>query len=178
MQIINSQNKIKNQHLNFNQMEKLTPEEKKRIIDKLENEFYPHKVEFIGANRFVVREPIYVKADTGEITILHKDKLFNENCEEIPLQNEYNNILIFTVGLAVVCFRNNIQIKDRRSSQNRRDGLIDINGKELLPCIYDSIHVHLDGFIEITKDGVKKATNVNEIINGKFNWDKAMIWEH
>ena len=157
-------------------MEKLTPEEKKKIINKLKNDFNSDEVESHGYNRFVLRVPYQVETTTGEITRLYKDRLFNEKCEEIPLENEYNSIFMFTAGVAVVCMRENIQIKDGRFTQDRKDGLIDINGKEMLPCIYDSIHPHIDGFIEITKGGVTKATNVNEIINGKFNWDEAIEW--
>jgi hypothetical protein len=158
-------------------MTKLTPEEKKKIINKLKNNFNSDEVEFHGYNRFVLREPYQVKTTTGEITRLYKNRLFNENCEEILLENEYNSIFMFTAGVAVVCTRENFQIKEGRFTQDRKDGLIDINGKEILPCIYDSIHPHIDGFTEITKDGVKKASNVNEIINGKFDWDKAIKWE-
>jgi hypothetical protein len=155
-------------------MEKLTPEKKMKIIDKLKNNFNSDKVEFLGYNRFVLRVPYQVETTTGEITLLYKDRLFNEKCEEIPLANEYNSIFMFTAGVAVVCMRKNIQNKDGRFTQDRKDGLIDINGKEILPCIYDSIHPHIDGFTEITKGGVTKSTNVNEIINGKFNWDETI----
>ena len=159
-------------------MEKLTPEEKKKIIDKLKNNFDSDEVESHGFKRFVLRVPFQVETTTGEITRLYKDRLFNENCEEISLTDEYNSIFMFTAGVAVVCKRENIQINDGRFTQDRKDGLIDINGKELLPCIYDSIKPHIDGFTEIAKDGVNKATSINEIINGKFNWNDALEWKH
>jgi hypothetical protein len=41
-----------------------------------------------------------------------------------------------------------------------------------LPCIYDDIRTS-DGIINITKDGIKMEATFNEIINGKFDWDKA-----
>lgn len=164
---------LKNGSINHksNHMTKLTPEEKRKIINKLKNDFNSDEVEFHGHNRFVLRVPYQIKTTTGEIGWLYKDRLFNENCDEILLENEYNSIFMFVAGVAVVCIRENIEIKDGRFTQNRKDGLIDINGKELLPCIFDSIHPHLDGFIEITKAGVEKATHVNEIINGKFEWE-------
>jgi len=34
--------------------------------------------------------------------------------------------------------------------------------------------VHLDGYIEITLGGQKKWTNVEDIVNGKFNWEDAI----
>lgn len=159
-------------------MEKLTPVQKKEIIDKLKSKFDTGNIEYIGYNRFVLRVPIEVQADTGQTITLPKDKLFNENCEEIPLQNDYFNIFNYTAGVAIVCIRKNFQINDRSFSEVKKVGLIDINGKELLPCIYDFINPHLDGFIEITKDGIKKATNVNVITDGKFNWDEAINWDH
>ena len=70
----------------------------------------------------------------------------------------------------------NISIKDKSFTSATKYGLIDINGKELLPCIYDSIHPHWDGFTEIIKDGVKKATSIVRIIDGRFIWDKAVKW--
>ena len=155
-------------------MKKLTPEEKREIINKLKNDFNSDEVEFHGYNRFVLREPYQLKTTTGEITRLYKDRLFNENCEEINLENAYNSIFMFTAGVAVVCTREYIQISDGRFTQDRKDGLIDVNGKELLPCIYDSIHPHLDGYVEISKAGQKKSTNLTKIINGTFNWEKAL----
>ena len=142
------------------------------ILEKLRKKFNNDEVESLGYNRFVIREPYEVKAKGGMI-ILYKDKMADEQGILIPLQNEYNSIFNFTAGVAVVCLRKNIKIEGGRFTQDRRDGLIDINGKELLPCIYDSIHVHIDSFIEITKDGQKKDTNVGFITSGKFNWDKA-----
>lgn len=157
-------------------VKKMTPEEKKKIINKLKNDFNSDEVEFHGYNRFVLRVSYQVETTKGEITSLYKDRLFNEKCEEILLEKEYDSIFMFTAGVAVVCMRENIQIKDGKFIQDRKNGLIDINGKEMLPCIYDSIHPHLDGFIEITKGGVTKATDVNKIIKGKFNWDMAIEW--
>jgi hypothetical protein len=153
-------------------MKKLTPEEKNEIIKQLKQKFDTDEVEFHGYNRFVVREKYQVNLANGEITWLYKDRLFDEECNSIPLTNEYNSITMFSAGVAVVCIRENIQINDGRFTQDRRDGLIDINGIELLPCIYDSIIPRLDGFAEITKDGQKKLINVAQIINGKFSWEK------
>ena len=99
-----------------------------------------------------------------------------EKCKEIILSNKYNNISPFTLEVAVVSTVDNISIKDKSFTSATKYGLIDINGKELLPCIYDSIHPHWDGFTEIIKDGVKKATSIVRIIDGRFIWDKAVKW--
>lgn len=154
-------------------MAKLTPEEINKIIKKLKNDFNSEEVEYLGYNRFVLRVPYQIKTTTGDIKQLFKDRLFNENCEEISLKNDYNNIYKFTAGVAVVSIREFIEIKEGFAF-DRKDGLIDLNGKELLTCIYDVIYPHSDGFIEITKERVKKATNINDIINGKFDWHEAI----
>lgn len=159
------------------QMKKLTPEEKSEIINKLKNDFNSNEVGFHGYNRFVLRTP-YQVATTEGITRLYKDRLFNEKCEEIPLENEYNSIFKFWAGVAVVCIAENIQIKNGRFTYNKKCGLIDINGKELLPCIYDSINVHLDGHTEIQKGGIRKETSLRAIISGRFNWDEEMDCEY
>ena len=155
-------------------MKKLTPEEKREIISKLKENFKSDEVEFHGYNRFVLREPYQLKTTTGEITRLYKDRLFNENCEEIKLENVYNGIFMFIDGVAVVCTRENIQISDGRFTQDRKDGLIDVNGKELLSCIYDSIHLKIGGYVEISKAGQKIKTHLTKIKEDKFNWEKAL----
>jgi hypothetical protein len=153
-------------------MTKLTRKEQEEIIRKLQEDCNTDEVEFHGYNRFVVREKFKVDLENGH-TWLYKDKLFDEEGNPIPLSNEYNSIFMFTAGVAVVCTRANIQIVGDRFTQVRKDGLIDVNGKELLPCIFDSIHPHLDGYIEITKEGQKKSTSVDVVTSGNFNWDNA-----
>ncbi len=156
-------------------MKKLTPEEKNKIIDKLKEDFDTDEVEFHGYNRFVVREKYSQTIEKNEV-FLFKDRLFDEECNPITFNSEYDSIFMFIVGVAVVCIRRNIEIINGRIHQERKDGMIDINGKELLPCIYDKIKVKLDGHVELTKDGHKKATSVFVITNGKFNWDEAIDW--
>ena len=152
-------------------MANLTPEGKKEIIRKLQVEYNTDEVEFHGYNRFVVRERTQLVNDH---TWLYKDKLFDEVGNIIPLENEYNNIFMFTSGVAVVCTRENIKIEGGRFTQTQKDGLIDINGKELLPCVFDSIHIHFGGPVDITKNGEKRFVSQNVIENGKFNWDEAI----
>jgi len=158
-------------------MKKLTAAEKKEIIIKLKNEFNTDEVEYSGFNRFVVREQFQVDLASGDITRLYKDRLFDEECNPIPLANEYNSIFWFTSGVAVVCIRENIKFKDTERgkvfSLDRRYGIIDVNGKELLPCIYNSIHISF-GEVELTKDGHVKSTQVNTITSGKFDWNEGI----
>lgn len=162
-------------------MKKYTPEERKEILKNLKQQLGNEEVEFLGYNRYSIKESYQVQLDDVSITWLHKYKLFDEDGNIIPLSKEYNGIFSFTMGVAVVCIRQNPGIIEketgRKHTQERKDGLIDVDGKELLPCIYDSISVKLDGFIEIIKDGQKKATYVGEIIGGKFNWEVANDWD-
>lgn len=151
-------------------MKKLTPEEKKTITRKLKEEYNSDEVNYIGCNRFEVRVKYQVDLEDSNNTWLYKAKLFDEKGNPISLAYEYSGIFNFSRGVAVVCTRENI-IKGERVTQHQQNGLIDINGKELLPCIYDWIHPHSEGSIEITKDGQKKITFVDEIINGEFEWE-------
>lgn len=151
----------------------MTQEEKNEIIKKLQTENNTDEVEFHGNNRFVVRERYRVDLENGH-TWLYKDKLFDEVGNIIPLENEYNSIFMFTSGVAVVCTEENIKIEGGRFTQTRKDGLININGKELLPCVFDSIHIHFGGPVDIIKNGEKRFVSQKVIENGKFNWDDAI----
>jgi len=159
-------------------MNKLSPEEKKEIIQKLREKFNHEDVESLGYDRYVITKKTYTDVPGFGPTWLSKDKMADEAGNLVPLSNEYDNIFGFARGVAVVCRRDLPQKTENGAgfTRGRKDGLIDTNGNELLPCIYDSIHVHLDGFVEITKDGVKKATSVTAITNGEFYWEEAPIW--
>ncbi len=152
---------------------KLTGIEKGQVIEKLKDLFETEEVSYNGSNRFVVRQRYSLDVPGGTV-LLFKDKLFDENCQAIPLSIEYNGIFPFIKNVATVCIRENIQLKDHRVSQVRKDGLIDKDGKELLPCIYDSVKVNLDGSIEVTKDKVVKISTLREIVAGDFDWDDAI----
>ena len=152
-------------------MERLTSDEKNKIITKLQENFNTDEVEFRGSNMFVLRIPYQVKIETGEFTRLYKDRLFDKNCEEILLKNEYNAIYMFTYGIAPVSNYIQLKINEGKFSMVKKFGLIDTDGNELLPCIYDKIKPHLDGIVEIQKDGLEKTTSINKIINLNFSWD-------
>lgn len=154
---------------------KLTPAEKKEILRNLKKKLKTDEVEALGYNRYRTSER-YRVAVGDSFTKLTRDKLYDENGVQIPTNPEYHNIFSFAKGVAVVCIRSNTQFIDKetgpRFAQDRKDGLIDVDGKELLPCIYDSISVKLDGFVELTKDGKRKTTNVGTIVNGDFDWSE------
>lgn len=155
-------------------MKRLTPAEKREIIKRLRKKLGTDNLESLGYNRYAINES-YKVAVEGGYTIFHKYKMVDEEGNMVFLENEYNGIFAFTRGVAIVCIRKNPQFINTdtglKATAERKDGLIDINGKELLPCIYDSINVHLDGFTEITKDRQTKTTNINTIINGEFEWE-------
>ena len=149
----------------------LSKEEIIRLKESFSIKFKPENVEYAGYSRFVVRE---CNKLNGNDPIIGQNnyRLFDDELNLIPLITNYNGIFSFTCGVAVVCIRENIQISAGRFTQDRKYGLIDLNGNELLPCIYNSISVKLDGHVELTKDGHKKATNVSNIIDGTFKWEK------
>lgn len=148
--------------------------EKELVIQNLKNLFGTDEVSYNGSNRFVVRQKYSVDTSEGGTIFLFKDKLFDENCQEIELSGEYNNIFTFVGDVAPVCIRENIQLKGDRVSQHRKNGLIHKNGKELLPCIYDNVKInHPECSIELTKGDIVKLSSVDEIIAGNFHWDEA-----
>jgi len=160
-------------------MAKLTVKEQNEIIRKLEDQYGSDDIEALGYNRYVIREQYWVAIENSDSkTILHKEKLIDSEGNIIPLECEYNNIFAFTKGVAVVCIRDKVRLIERDgdvfSEQDKRYGLIDINGNQLLPCIYSHINVHLDGVIEISKNGQNKATSLSIILNKKFDWDDAI----
>lgn len=158
----------------------LTPAEKKEILRELRKKLNTDEVEALGYLRYKTSERYRVTVGDS-FTYLHRDKLFDEHGEQISTNPEYNSIFGFYKGVAVVCIRGNIQFIEKETgpqfTQDRKDGLIDVDGKELIPCIYESISVKSDGFVEITKGGQCKSTNVGTIIDGEFDWDKALPWQ-
>ena len=154
----------------FEIMAKLTREEHEDLLQKLREKFDTNDVEYIGSNLYEVQVS-YEKVIDGYTVELKKAKLVDESGNIIQLENEYNSIFMFTAGVAVVCIKDIIKIEVDRFTQKRLDGLIDIKGKEILPCIYDKISVKSDGHMDITKGGQKRCIGVNAVTSGNFNWD-------
>jgi hypothetical protein len=145
----------------------LTVSEKAIMIEKLKSLFKTDEVSYNGSNRFVVREQYSVDAPDG--IYLFKDRLFDQNCKQIELSRDYNSIFYFVGDVAAVCIW-----EGDAFSKCRKDGLIDRNGKELLPCIYDKVRVnHPEGTVEVTKNNLVKVLLVNQIISGDWDWDDA-----
>jgi hypothetical protein len=124
-----------------------------------------------------------IESETGVMyPKIRRYRLADENGNIIDLKSNYNFITKFARGAATVIIKEKPQIiKDSagliKAQENKKEGLIDTDGKELLPCIFDSVSVKLDGFVELEKDGVKKATNVGMIMSGDFDWNKTNDWD-
>lgn len=164
-------------------MENLSKEEIREIIKKLKRKFNSESVEYLGYKRFALIESQRMSVPSGANVAypkIRKYRLTDEQGTIIKLENEYNFITTFARGFATVIIIEIPRILEDttglKATERKSEGLIDTNGRELLPCIYDSVNVHLDGFIELSKDGEIKATNLNDIITGKFNWDNAIPW--
>lgn len=121
---------------------------------------YIDNIQYVGSNRFLVREK-------------HKERLFDENMNQIILKTDYSNIFPFVSGVAPVCIREFITA-DSTIPECKKFGLIDPNGRELLPCIYDYIRVKIDGHTELSLNGEEKICHLTQILNGLFNWNEAI----
>ncbi|HPK10842.1 MAG TPA: WG repeat-containing protein [Bacteroidales bacterium] len=166
-------------------MPKPNQKEIKEILKYLKNKYKPESVQYMGYNRFALinsrRLTFNINETDAYLPKIREYRLTDAEGILIDLEREYNFIEKFTHGVAVVSIRE--VTRDFKAQSDlafdfkRKEGLIDINGKELLPCIYDSINVHLDGFVEISKGEVKKGGAFLPIIEeGKFDFEKAMDW--
>ena len=163
-----------------NIMKKYTPSERKEILKKFKKKFHTDKIEYLGYDRYSITEKYQKVIKDVTVFPTRLKMLIDSEGNVIPLQNNYDYVFGFTLGVAVIRVNGEIQIENKETgtffSREDKEGLIDINGKELLPPIYDSINVKLDGFVEIKKEGQNKFTNLQLIIDGKFDWEKAHLW--
>ena len=142
----------------------------KKTISFLNNMFQSNTVEYLGCDRYIF------KININDISY---DNLIDSEGVFIPLTKCYNNIFRFVQGFAVVVVRDYSNSSPKYGLNHiRKSGIINYEGKEILPCDYDMISIHLDGFIELTKNDIKKSTNCQIIQNGDFNWDNAIKWNH
>lgn len=156
-----------------------TKEEIKETIKYLKNKLNNDSVNYVGEGLFTIKEPYEVQLENDLYSTLNNYLLFDQTGNNIPLSRNYDGIFRFSFGIAVVVTRK-IHLTHSRHNpqqitfgQEKKYGLIDTNGNDILPCIYDSISIHLDGFVSITKDGETKGTNIEEVLSGQFNWDDA-----
>ena len=168
--IINLKSNIKQKNPSMKTTLEEEKEVRKQILKKLKIKFKREDILFLHNNRYLIRDKYSLKVSDGYTVFLFKDKMIDDKGNFIPLANEYNNIFKFTLGLAVVCIKSNTQVVGNTYSQDSKYGLIDVNGKELLPCIFDSIMVRSEGFVEIKLNGQEINTYVTQIIAGEFKW--------
>lgn len=148
-------------------MQSYDSEEVRQAIEKFCSKFLTSHVQYLGYNRYSIgkvspeinAESIYSDGKNSEFLV---DEIGNT----IPLERSYSNILPYTGGLAPVVIR--------EANWEKKFGIIDTEGNELLECVYDMISIHLDGFVEISKHNTLKSTSVETIINREFNWEDAL----
>lgn len=134
----------------------------------------PDRVAYLRQNRFSLSEPVWVETSDGRQTRISSCRLFDSQCDEIQLSKEYHLISRFIGGVSVVRTSSNINFKDGRSEMDSKFGMIDLNGQEIVPCVYDRIDSDLDGRIELRKDGLRKLTDSMTVLDGTFSWEEAV----
>jgi hypothetical protein len=151
-------------------MTKLSNDEKKRIFQQLKKKFNCDDVQSLGYKRFALINSKRIRIEKGDYTIhprIRRYMLADENCNIIRLNDEYNFIEKFIAGVAVVWKQIDYEIQETETGHVavdiRKYGLIDINGKELLPAIYDNVSAHIGGIVEITKDGETNTTTITAL---------------
>jgi hypothetical protein len=155
-------------------MNEIGHEKRRELLEMIASNNNGQEVNYVGFNRFVLRKPKIEKAISGEEIFIYEDILFDDNGNRIHLSNVYNSIFAFRCGIAVVCMRDGFNIVHGRSYMVSKYGLISAKGIELLSCEYDSINVSIDVCIEISKSEKKKFTYVKNIIDGSFDWERAI----
>jgi len=159
-------------------MDKISKEEQNQIIKQLKIKYKCDEVNYLGYLRFALIYSEPLQLERGNNTIfprIRRYRLVNEEGIHINLKNEYNFIAKFIKGVAEVWNQIDFQIEETNIGQVavdiRKYGLINTSGNELLPVIYDNVHAHPDGFVEISKDGIKKTTSINVLERGDYSWD-------
>ena len=90
----------------------------------------------------------------------------------IPTKNKYDGITSFIKGISVVCVIKSQEIDFNRGryTQEKVYGIIDINGKEILPCIFTKIKLSSDGNVELIKEEKSMITTIPDLLMGKFEY--------
>jgi hypothetical protein len=150
----------------------VTKQEINQLLERLTQQFPMDSVDYIGCNRFVVGIKDWEKVAVKGVYTEKKVLLFNEKLEEIPLTKEYDAINMCTNGLIRVSKTISLSFPEEgRFKTQRKFGLINVDGKELLPCEYDVASPKLDGIIELTRDGLSFNISISELIEGEYNWE-------
>ena len=142
-------------------------EEVRQTIEKFWSKFLTTHVQYLGYNRYSIgKASTEIKSGSIYSDGKNSEFLVDEIGNTISLQSDYSNILPYTRGLGTVVIR--------EANWEKKFGIIDTEGNELLECVYDMISIHLDGFVEISKHNTLKSTSVETIINREFNWEDAL----
>jgi hypothetical protein len=91
--------------------------------------------------------------------------LFDSDLHEIIEARKFDSIYMCTKGIITVS-KNSLPT----FSGSKKFGLIDINGKDLLPCEYDRASPKLDGLVELRREGLEFYVSILEIIEGRYDW--------
>jgi hypothetical protein len=146
-------------------MSVLTKEHLDNLKSKLEIQFPNGRVEYIGCNRFIVVIKNQVEFE-GRYDFIDKYFLFDSDLQEIIEAREFDTIYMCTKGIITVS-KNSLPT----FSGTKKFGLIDINGKELLPCEYDRASPKLDGLVELRREGLEFFVPIKEIVEGEYVWE-------
>lgn len=143
-----------------------------QLLERLTQQFPMDAVDYIGCNRFVVSIKDWEKVEDKEVYTEKKVILFNEKLEEIILAKDYHDINMCTNGLIRVSKSISLSFPEEgRFKTQRKFGLINVDGKELLPCEYDVASPKLGGSIELTREGLNFNITISELIEGEYNWE-------
>ena len=145
-------------------MSALTKEQLNNLKNKLEIQFPNGRAEYIGCNRFIVAIKNKVEIEDREVFI-DKYFLFDSDLHEIIEARKFDSIYMCTKGIITVS-KNSLPT----FSGSKKFGLIDINGKDLLPCEYDRASPKLDGLVELRREGLEFYVSILEIIEGRYDW--------
>jgi len=150
-------------------MSALTKEQLDNLKNKLEVQFPNGRAEYIGCNRFTIAIKNQVEIEDRQVFI-DKSFLFDSDLNEIIEAREYDNIHMCRNGIITVS-KNSLPTFNKDNPFSRTFGLIDINGKELLPCEYDHASPKLDGSVELRREGIEFFAPIEEIVEGEYVWE-------
>ena len=152
-------------------MSKLTEEDLNNLKNKLQSQYPKGRVEYIGCNRFTVAIKNQIEIE-GRYVLIDKYFLYDIDLKEILEARNFDTIYMCTNGIITVS-KNSLPTfsEDDTFSRTKKFGLIDINGKELLPCEYESASPKLDGLVELRREGIDFFVPIEEILEEEYVWE-------
>ena len=152
-------------------MNKLTKEDVNNLKNKLKIQYPKGRVEYIGCNRFKVALKHQIEIE-GRSVLIDKYFLYDIDLKEILEARKFDTIYRCTNGFITVS-KNSLPTfsEDDTFSRTKKFGLIDINGKEILPCEYESASAKLDGLVELRREGIDFFVPIEEILEEEYVWE-------